>query len=102
MSDEAEVAYAYYPTNGGPSSLGGTRLVQPRPDFNSPVKGNYAWMGILHETGHALGLKHGHEAPAVSPDRDSLEYTVMTYRSYPGGDRRAAAIPTRLGAIRRR
>jgi serralysin len=43
-------------------------------------------MGILHETGHALGLKHGHEFPlAVSADHDSIEYTVMTYRSYPGG-----------------
>ena len=42
-------------------------------------------MGILHETGHALGLKHGHEFPvAISADRDSVEYSVMTYRSYPG------------------
>ena len=42
-------------------------------------------MGILHETGHALGLEHGHEdAPVVSSGRDSLEYTVMTYRSYIG------------------
>ena len=55
-------------------------------NFNNPIKGNYAWMGILHETGHALGLKHGHEPPAISPDRDSLEYSVMTYRSYPGGE----------------
>ena len=30
-------------------------------NFNNPLQGNYAWMGILHETGHALGLKHGHE-----------------------------------------
>ena len=56
-------------------------------DFNNPIRGNYAWMGILHETGHALGLKHGHEfPPAISADHDSLEYSVMTYRSYPGGD----------------
>jgi serralysin len=44
-------------------------------------------MGILHETGHALGLKHGHEFPlALSADRDSTEYSVMTYRSFPGDD----------------
>ena len=29
--------------------------------------GNYAWTTFLHETGHALGLKHGHESPALSP-----------------------------------
>jgi len=44
-------------------------------------------MGILHETGHALGLKHGHEFPlALSADHDSVEYSVMTYRSFPGDD----------------
>src|SRR4029450_6382214 len=29
-------------------------------DYNSPVKGNYAYLTIIHETGHAVGLKHGH------------------------------------------
>ena len=37
--------------------------------------------------GHALGLKHGHEADSsfevsTSPDRDSMEFSIMTYRSY--------------------
>jgi serralysin len=42
-------------------------------------------MGILHETGHALGLKHGHEFPlAISADHDTVEYSVMTYRSFVG------------------
>ena len=41
-------------------------------------------MAFIHETGHALGLKHGHESPALSPDRDSLEFSVMTYRGYIG------------------
>jgi serralysin len=86
MSNEADVAYAYYPTNGGPSSSGGTAWFN-HTNFNSPAQGNYAWMGILHETGHTLGLKHGHEFPqAISADRDSVEYSVMTYRSYPGQD----------------
>jgi Ca2+-binding RTX toxin-like protein len=86
MSDEAEVAYAYYPpSNGAPGGLGGSAWFNnSEGDFDNPVLGNYAWMGILHETGHALGLKHGHEFPAISSDRDSLEYSVMTYRSFPG------------------
>ena len=79
MNDQDGAAYAYYP--GG--SVGGTAWFN-KTSFNSPVKGNYAWMGILHETGHALGLKHGHESPPVSYEHDSLEYTVMTYRSYVG------------------
>jgi Ca2+-binding RTX toxin-like protein len=81
-------AYAYLPTNGGPSSTGGSawfNINSQNANFNSPARGNYAWMGILHETGHALGLKHGHEFPlAISPDHDSVEYSIMTYRSYPG------------------
>ena len=86
MSNEPDVAYAYYPTNGGPSSTGGTAWFNHF-NFNAPVRGGYAWMGILHETGHTLGLKHGHEFPlAIGADRDSVEYTVMTYRSYPGQD----------------
>jgi Ca2+-binding RTX toxin-like protein len=83
-SSEAEVAYAYYPNNQGPGDQGGSAWFN-HTNFNAPGRGNYAWMGILHETGHALGLKHGHEFPlAISADRDSVEYTVMTYRSYPG------------------
>ena len=87
MSDEPEVAYAYLP--GG--DLGGTAWFRnspiegrTTPAFDNPVAGGYAWMSIIHETGHALGLKHGHEFPAVSFNRDSVEFTVMTYRSYVG------------------
>ena len=44
---------------------------------------------MLHETGHALGLKHAHEVKgsfgAVPVEYDSLEYTVMSYKSYVGG-----------------
>ena len=92
MSDEADVAYAYLPTNAGPSNHGGDAWFRnspiagdTQPAFDNPVKGDYAWMGILHETGHTLGLKHGHEFPfALSADHDSTEFSVMTYRSFVG------------------
>jgi serralysin len=55
-------------------------------DYNSPRPGGYAFMTMLHETGHTLGLDHGHDGTYALPaDHDSLEYSVMTYRSYGGG-----------------
>lgn len=52
------------------------------------VLGNLGWQTALHELGHSVGLKHAHElsanGQAAPPERDSLEYTVMTYRSYVG------------------
>ncbi|MBD2746776.1 M10 family metallopeptidase C-terminal domain-containing protein [Microvirga sp. BT688] len=56
--------------------------------------GSYGYKLLLHELGHALGLKHAHEGKdwyagvidrPISADRDSIEFTVMTYRSYVGG-----------------
>jgi serralysin len=82
-------------------------------DFDEPVLGNFAAFTILHETGHILGLKHGHESglfgdnfpewlgalltgvsgPALPTDKDSHEFSVMTYRSEIGGE--AGAYNTR-------
>lgn len=55
--------------------------------FDSPHKGNYGYFTYINEIGHALGLKHGHETSvygALPASYDSLEYSVMTYRSYVG------------------
>jgi Ca2+-binding RTX toxin-like protein len=79
LSEDPDTAHAYYPASGdgGDSWYNSTK-------YNNPVVGNYQWLTFIHETGHALGLKHGHESPALSPDRDSGEYSVMTYRGYIG------------------
>lgn len=80
-------AYAYLPTGGAKS---GDVWFGKGKVYDRPEVGNYAYVTILHETGHALGLKHGHHA--AGSDRikttlhgkyDSLEYSVMTYNSYP-------------------
>ncbi|MBA3677766.1 MAG: M10 family metallopeptidase C-terminal domain-containing protein [Sphingosinicella sp.] len=80
-SNDPKTAHAYYPGSGdgGDSwyNIDGGR-------FDNPTVGNYAWLTFVHETGHALGLKHGHESPALSPDRDSMEFSVMTYRGFIG------------------
>lgn len=79
-------AYAYYPSN---SYFGGDVWFGTSENYRNPVLGDYYYLTHIHELGHALGLKHAHETGgpanvAVSADRDSLEFTVMTYRSYVG------------------
>ena len=52
--------------------------------------GSFGFEDLLHETGHSLGLKHTFAASVqfgVTPaDRDSTEFSVMSYRHYLGGD----------------
>jgi serralysin len=58
-------------------------------DYRTPQAGNYAWYTHIHEVGHALGLKHPHETwsfGSVPTDRDMMEFTIMSYRSYENAD----------------
>jgi serralysin len=44
---------------------------------------------IMHEFGHSVGLKHGHDPSihgALSASRDDNEFSVMTYASYLGSN----------------
>lgn len=81
-SSMPKTAWAYFPDD---SDSGGDVWVSRSSAYGSPKKGNYAFLTIVHETGHALGLDHPHEGyPPLSTSRDSLECTVMSYRSYRG------------------
>lgn len=86
QSSAPATAYAYMP---GTYEQAGDVWFGRNYDYTNAQAGNYAWHTILHETGHALGLKHGHEAKgafaALPADYDSVEYSVMTYRSFVGG-----------------
>jgi len=58
-------------------------------DYRAPAPGNYAYMTLIHELGHALGRKHGSQAGGVANEMlpaasNDLEYSVMTYASYVG------------------
>ena len=82
-SDDPSTAFAYYPSD---NDVGGDSFYNTN-GYNSPVIGNYQYHTYLHELGHALGLKHGHETSgpgAVPFEMDSMEFTVMTYRSFVG------------------
>jgi serralysin len=78
-------SWAYLP--GGDEQAGDVWL-GVYSNVSTPKAGNYAWHTILHEMGHALGLKHGHDAlngfEALPSEYDTLEQSIMTYRSHPG------------------
>jgi hypothetical protein len=68
-----------------------------------PVKpGSYEYMTIIHEVGHALGLKHpferGESGVRLPPEHDNYLWTVMSYSAYAGAgdDVWASFYPTTL------
>ena len=82
-SPDPSTAYAYYPFS---SAVGGDMFFGNSGD--NPDLGDYDWATVGHELGHALGLSHGHTSNggfgAMNADRDGLEFSIMTYRSYVG------------------
>ena len=79
MTNVTSTAHAYYPSS---SEKGGdTWFNNSGARYDNPIRGTYSYHTFLHEMGHTLGLKHGHEDPGMSPAHDSMEYSVMTSRS---------------------
>ena len=76
-------AWAYYP---GGSAEGGDVWLGRNSYFNSAADGSYSLFGLMHEIGHALGLKHPHDTDGsgvvMSVTLDYIGNTVMSYRSY--------------------
>src|ERR671917_1675522 len=82
MSDKPSTAWAYFPSTS--ASGGDAWFNNSSGIYDTPRQGNYAAATFIHEIGHALGLEHAHEAFIMPLDRDSMEYTIMSYRSYVG------------------
>jgi serralysin len=89
LSPLANPAFAYYPEDHATFPEGGDSFFHGGRDFKNLKLGSYGLSTFLHETGHTLGLKHGHERDgsfaALPRKYDSLEFSVMTYRAFVGG-----------------
>jgi hypothetical protein len=86
LSDSASYAYAYFPGDASMTSVAGDIHLSPLYDrlgdtngFQHPP-GRHGYSSLVHELGHALGLKHSFEGGTTLPaGEDNESHTVMTY-----------------------
>lgn len=83
VSSSPDYAYAYYPGGG---NLSGDVHLNPGYDNSADTNGfqgppsTHGYSALVHELGHALGLKHPFEDGTTLPStEDNDAYTVMTY-----------------------
>ena len=86
LSDGPSYAYAYYPYSESLASTAGDIHLNPSYDRlgdtngyqNDP--GKHGYMTLIHELGHAIGLKHPHDGSSNLPvATDNTAHTVMSY-----------------------
>ena len=74
-------AWAYYPDASAQS--GDVWLDNNL--YDDPRVGTYAYHTFMHELGHSIGLKHGHDTSgygALDYAKNQMAYSVMTYNSH--------------------
>ena len=77
--------YAYAPAyrGGASTALAGDIWVSNDYVGSAFAAGSYDYEALLHEIGHAIGLKHSFQAPAIPAEYDTNRFTVMTYTQIP-------------------
>jgi len=98
-------AQAWFPSNLSQSGDVWFGTSTNQPFYLTPAPGNWGQATVMHELGHAMGLKHGHQnytnldlrsyleptstiarwgSQAVPTNHDGQSWTLMTYASDPG------------------
>jgi serralysin len=105
LSNAPTYAYAYLPTSDALANVAGDVHLTPIEDvgesswngFQNPA-GSHGYMSLIHEVGHALGLKHPHDdTPLLPVQSDNTTNTVMTYNFT--GNPAATAMPLDIKAL---
>ncbi len=81
--------------SAGDTFLGGNGQLE-----SSTFFGTDGFLTIIHEMGHAFGLKHGHDpdySGKLADDVNDNEFSVMTYASYLGADT-STVTPAHVGS----
>lgn len=84
---DASLSLGAYGFGPGEGDLAGDMFFGPSVTADLS-RGSYGFRAVLHEVGHALGLKHPHEPgrfAALPAHLDGPEASVMSARSTPGG-----------------
>ena len=77
--DPGTAAYAFLPTSHQLNSKDGDVWVNSTSVGEDFSKGTDNYITLVHEIGHALGLKHPFDAPVLAGSYDNTRYTVMSY-----------------------